>query len=75
MGKNKTKARRLRAKLQQVTDERDLYEKKLKALSIVLADMGALQQENDRLKREVTALHSIMAPGLAFHRAMREMAR
>ena len=60
MAKKNTKAR-LRVKLQQVTKERDLYEKKLKALSLVLANMGALLKDNDRLKKEVTILRRMRA--------------
>ena len=49
MAKKNAKAR-LRLKLQQVTKERDLYEIKLKALVLVLADMG---EDNDKMKKEI----------------------
>ena len=47
----------LRVQLEKVTDERNLYENKLKALVLVLADMRVLQKKNDRLKNFTLVQH------------------
>jgi hypothetical protein len=47
----------LRAQLEKVTEERDWYELRLKALVLVLADIGAdndgLKKDNDGMKKEI----------------------